>query len=351
MKKIPFIICLLFLGINYSYGTHNRAGEITYTAISQLEYEVVIVIYARSNDSTTADRPQLEIEWGDGGKTTLERNSEVMVEVDVKRSIYIGTHFYPGPGTYTMSVLDPNRNEDVINIPNSVNIPFYIESTVKIHSFLGVNNSPQLLNPPLDHAVKGQLFVHNTGAFDVDGDSLSFKLIPCKGVFGQNIPGYTFPSAHPYSPNNNISINAVTGDLVWDAPQVSGEYNVAILIEEWRHGILVGYVIRDMQIFVEESPNIAPLIDPIPDLCVEAGSLIELMISASDANGDIIKLNALGGPFVIKDSAIFPEMTAAPTVFSKFSWQTTCEHVRKQAYNVFVRAEDNGNPVLVGLET
>jgi len=47
-----------------------------------------------------------------------------------------------------MTMEDPNRNAGIINIPNSVNIPFFLETTLVINPFLGNNNSPELLNPP-----------------------------------------------------------------------------------------------------------------------------------------------------------------------------------------------------------
>ena len=39
---------------------------------------------------------------------------------DISLMVYKGLHTFPAPGTYTISVEDPNRNNGVINIPNSV---------------------------------------------------------------------------------------------------------------------------------------------------------------------------------------------------------------------------------------
>jgi hypothetical protein len=79
-----------------------------------------------------------------------------------------------------------------------------------------------LLNPPIDNACLNYPFIHNPGAYDIDGDSLSYRLISCKGEKGLDIPGYTFPQA-----SNSFSMNPVTGDLLWDSPVQQGEYNVA----------------------------------------------------------------------------------------------------------------------------
>ena len=210
MKKIAYIFCLFFLGIQYNFASHNRAGEITYTAISSFEYEATIIVYTKYINSSSVVRTDQELDWGDGVTESLPRESFEEVEPGVRRSVYIGTHVYPGPGTYVMSAIDANRNADVINIPNSKEIPFYIESSLKIHSFLGANISVELLNPPLDHAALGQVYIHNPVAYDADGDSISYKLVACKGANGNPINNYTYPSSHPSGSNNNISVNAST---------------------------------------------------------------------------------------------------------------------------------------------
>ena len=86
-------------------------------------------------------------------------------------------HTYSSPGTYTMYMEDPNRNYGVVNIPNSVNVPMYVQTILVINPFLGYNNSPTLLNPPVDVGCVDQIFIHNPGAYDVDGDSLSYRLV------------------------------------------------------------------------------------------------------------------------------------------------------------------------------
>ena len=43
--------------------THNRAGEITYRQLSELQYEVTITTFTYV--LSLADRPTLEVEWGD----------------------------------------------------------------------------------------------------------------------------------------------------------------------------------------------------------------------------------------------------------------------------------------------
>ncbi|MEZ5198442.1 MAG: hypothetical protein R2764_19275 [Bacteroidales bacterium] len=54
---------------------------------------------------------------------------------DIRRNVYKGQHTYVAGGIFTISVEDPNRNYGIVNIPNSVNIPFFIQSELVINPF------------------------------------------------------------------------------------------------------------------------------------------------------------------------------------------------------------------------
>ena len=102
--------------------THNRAGEITYRQISALTFEVTIITYTATGPGWTADRPELEISWGDNTTSMLPRCEEVTLGLPdyYKRNKYVGQHTYGGPGIFNITVEDPNRNANVSNIPKSV---------------------------------------------------------------------------------------------------------------------------------------------------------------------------------------------------------------------------------------
>lgn len=348
--KIVIWLCFL-VAANSAFATHNRAGEITYKKLSNLLYEVKIVTYTKT--SSPADRPELEFWWGDGQRDTLQRiQIDFNVGPDIQRNVYIGTHTYPGNGSYIMYFLDENRNADVKNIAGSVNIPFYVETKLVISPAITTNNSPQLLQPPIDNGSVGQIFIHNPNAYDPDGDSLSYELVPCKGANGQPIPTFSYPGA-----NNSFSLEPVIGDLIWDSPLQIGEYNVAMIIREWRNipgiGTLnIGYVTRDMQITIYPPVNDPPIIASIKDTCILAGSTLAFTVNATEPNGEQVTLSASGGPFV---TPISPStFTSAPGIGSTtgdFNWVTDCSHVRKNPFTVVFKAVDNNTQVqLVDLE-
>ncbi len=356
IKRI--IVWMIFMLVAVaSHATHQRAAEITYRHVTGLTYEVKIITYTYT--PSPADRPELEIFWGDGTSSMLKRTLKQNLPDNISLNEYeyqpengatTNRHTYSSPGTYILYMEDPNRNYGVVNIPNSVNVPMYVETALVINPFLGYNNSPTLLNPPVDVGCVGQLFLHNPGAFDIDGDSLSYKLVICKTAGGIEIPGFSYPQA-----SNEFTINSVTGDVIWDSPVIQGEYNIAFIIEEWRNNVRIGYVTRDMQIEILACDNQPPLILSVSDTCVTAGEKITFDITAVDPDGDRVSLSATGGPFELADSPaeIDPDPAAGnDTVVTTFTWNTNCSHVQKQPYQVFFKATDDGYPInLVSYKT
>jgi gliding motility-associated-like protein len=332
------------------WATHQRAAEIQYKHLAGLTYEITLISYTFTPSPANAYRDYLTIDWGDGSASQIPRIVEQNLPDDITYNKYVGQHTFPGPATYTISCEDPNRNGGIINIPNSINIPMYIYSELVINPFMGgYNNSPILLIPPIDNGCVDQPFYHNPGAYDPDGDSLSYRLVTCRGAQGQPIPGYTLPPA-----THSIHLDSITGDFFWDSPPQQGEFNIAILIEEWRNGIKIGSVLRDMQIIIVACDNRPPFIEA-NDTCVEAGKTLIMPVRAIDPDSNLVTLTATGGPFVITDhpAVMIPNpSTGTGHTAALLTWNTVCNHVKLPSYKVFFKAQDNGSPVkLVNIKT
>lgn len=321
--------------------THNRAGEITYKHISGFTYEFTVTIYADPDSDAFKSRKTIEINWGDNtGLDSLSVTNVIPINPDVWRRDFVGRHTFASPGTFRIGVNDPNRNAGIDNISNSVNVPFYVDCLLRIFPFGNeINNSPDLLYPPIDNACVGQVYVHNPGAYDVDGDSLVYKLARSKGAGGVIAPGYEFP---PFS--TSLNINSTTGDFVWDFPVLSGTYNISIRIQEYRNGVLIGEVIRDMQIDVFPGCiNNPPVINVQNKVCVEANSRLSIPVTATDVdNLDEVNLQMIGEPFYLpQGSASYTGLTPANPIIDSLIWNVNCSHIRIKPYSVTIKATDN----------
>jgi gliding motility-associated-like protein len=337
-----FIYCLAALLPSLAFATHNRAGEITYTYLGNLTYEFTITTYTDPN--SPADRNELIIYYGDGDFDTIERSDITPITFSIQENKYIRTHQYNIAGTYTIYMQDPNRVEGITNIEGSVNVPFYLETIICIPDELlyGYNNSVQLTNPPIDYANIGDVFTHNPGAYDPDGDALRFSLqVPLQAP-GLEVPGYEFPDESTAC-IDTFSIDSLTGTIKWNVPCEIGIYVIRILIEEFRDGQCVGKVNRDMQIEVVDNPNNSPDVQAINDTCIIAGETLSIVVTATDEDLDqTITLTATGGPFAVEESpAIFDSDPNEGLVEGFFEWNTVCNHIRNEFYTAVFKAEDD----------
>lgn len=359
-RSIQYLLAMLaFLPAFQASATHQRAGEITYRHISGLTYEVTITTYTFA--PSAADRCELTINWGDGESSVLPRSNGPggttpagiycehtgeNISQEIRLNVYKGVHTYASASTYRIWLEDPNRNLGIQNIPNSVDVPLYIESLLVINPFLGSNSSPVLLLPPIDNGCVGIPYLHNAGAYDPNGDSLAYQLVNCKGAGGLDILGYKLPSQVDTQNPGSFTINPLTGDILWDSPTRQGEYNFAFIIEEYRNGIRIGYVTRDMQVNIIACNNNPPVLT-VYDTCVIAGDTLHLFVEANDIDNDRITLTAEGGPLFLPVSpAVFeqPEDSAGH-VSQTLIWETVCAHVRNQPYQIYFKALDDGSPV------
>ena len=355
-------LCLLMHFTLAAFATHNRAGEIVVEQVGGCTSNTVrATVYTwTKTSSVAADRDSVTICWDVNGPCVIVPRSNgngAPLPNDVKYNIYVAEHTYDGPGRYTISMTDPNRNGGILNVnpPGSENVQFHLQTTYTLFSgqSQGCNSTPALLNPPIDYACAGELFAHNPGAYDVDGDSLSYELIVPLQDVNTPVPNYIWPP-NVQNQGGSLAINAITGTLEWFVPTVLGEYNVAIIIISWRNGIPIDTTLRDIQILVYDcDDNRAPEIEAPNEICVIAGDVVEFQVKATDPDaGDKIKLSALGAPFGMaispaEDGGLWrPAGSPSATyqdqpVVKTFRWQTACEHISDLHYTVVFKAEDD----------
>jgi gliding motility-associated-like protein len=364
------VLVLLLLTTLVSYATHIRAIEITAKRISSanLTFKFTVTGYRDVNGVNFSNG---RFSFGDGTFFPAQAGDNIpwqsagFVGNDTEKVIFTITHTYSGAGAYKVSYQESFRNDGIVNMSNSVGTDYFSETLVIIDPLVGINNTPILTIPPIDIAACGLVFIHNPGAFDEDGDSLSYRFSVPLQAKNLQVTGYRSlinPAFYPDGFNTGneagdgpptLTLDPVTGDLIWDAPGEPGEYNVAFIVEEWRkiNGIYfrLGYVTRDMQILVECTDNNPPEVTIPEDLCVAAGTFIddtvyEPDIIGTDPDGHRVTISAFGGPFEVSLPATFSPSPPVPQNIPgvmEFLWQTDCQHIRERPYEVRIKIEDN----------
>jgi hypothetical protein len=350
-KKILFAV-LLFISCA-AHATHNRAGEITYKHITGYTYKITVTTYTKES-SHPADKCSLTIRFGDSDTAIFNRTNGLKGTLcggtipegeflgnDIKKNIYEGFHTYPGPNTYTITMEDPNRNAGICNFGGAPGdqLSFFLKTVLVINPLLPFNNSMDFLNPPVDNGCQGQCFYHNPGAYDMDGDSLYYSLVPCY-AYGKPIPTYQFPAGVTAE-----SIDHLTGEFTWCVPTVSCQYNIAILVEEWKYlagkRYFIGSTLRDMQIDISPCTNHSPVMKKNPDSFVEIGTTFHYQTSVSDPDLDKLTLTARGGPFLLTPAATLTTTDAVSNVTGDIDWKPDCKEIQLLPYQVTFKVADN----------
>lgn len=210
------------------------AGDIFLEHMTGDSFKAKVKLYTRT--SANVNRDTMIIYWGDATIDTLVASEQVIGQ-DVSLYSYMGTHTYPGQGTYTVYVQDSFRIDSIENIPNSITTSFYLENVLVIDVINGYNTTPAFSWLPVDFTINNTLYQYNSGAIDADGDSLSYMLAPSSAT-GSYLP-------------NDITVDSVTGTITWDKPQVMGKYAVLLGIREWRNAVNIGTTYREMLIDVK----------------------------------------------------------------------------------------------------
>lgn len=130
----------------------------------------------------------------------------------------------------------------------------YIETTFNNLFFQG-NSSPYFTIKPVPYVCVNTDYDFNNGAIDPNGDSIVTDVRqPMNGACGGAIslvtmsPGITYPT-NPLPCNNTFVVNPKSGQMSFRASQV-GVHTLTTRVREYRNGILIGHIMRDVQVAV-----------------------------------------------------------------------------------------------------
>ncbi|MCB9303724.1 MAG: T9SS type A sorting domain-containing protein [Lewinellaceae bacterium] len=227
-----------------------RGGQISVQlvgdCVTSLTVRGTLVSYFQAN--SPADIPDnLELCWGDGACTALPKVSQGLLKNQLYRTVYEALHTYPSSGTYVLSYSDCCYANDIISFQNQAGVSILLQQEYRIPDAQveGCNSNPVFLQPPVDIGQPGRPFIYNPNAYDPDGDSLSYELIPLTDP-----EVYVFPDEVDAC-TETFSMDPVTGNLLWESPCLPGWYLFGIKVKEWRNGISLGEQLITLSILIQ----------------------------------------------------------------------------------------------------
>ncbi|MCB0696393.1 MAG: hypothetical protein KDC07_03455, partial [Chitinophagaceae bacterium] len=150
----------------------------------------------------------------------------------------------------------PARN-NINNFQNPTTSSLYVEVTFD-NTISHANSSPYYAITPMYAVPQNQNYSYNNGALDADGDSLwTDVILPRTGVstcndtavnmvFSTASPSYTTVN-NPFQTTNTFNLNGANG-LIFFTSTAIGKSNVVFRTREFRNGVQIGSVMREMQV-------------------------------------------------------------------------------------------------------
>lgn len=384
---IKRLLLLLFIfGLYYkTLATHIVGGDFTYRRLSANNFELNLTLFRDCNSATLFDA---SITVGIFDKVTDQLTDSLVMQLTSTDSLNLaGSLCSPPPdicvvsGTYTLTINLPDnangyylswerccRNHTVVNLfnPGATGLTFYTEMPDPAIP----NSSPVFQNDPLPYMCENQPFSYDFGGTDPDGDSLVFELVtPYAGNSSQSFPILPAPQSAPY-PNaiflapytlSNVCggtplvVDPVTGKMT-ATPNFIGIYAMAMLVREFRNGVQIGLIRREIEFTViicdgnllPEATTFSTGLPPdTRNFTVYESDSICFSLSSSDPtdslfitySGDCFAGSGISPPFAV--TANSSGFKAAST---NFCWYTACGQARANAYEINFEIKDNGCP-------
>ncbi len=300
-----------------------------------MTFQVTVTAYQDAHH-VASDKNSITIYWGDNTSSSIPRingaGSGVLLNPDIKKSVFVGTHQYSEDGNYRMYISESYRHSSILNIANgqSSTTKLYVDAVVPVHSDpnICVNNSVEFQIDPIFYANKNLAYTVNPGAYDTDGDSLVFELGECRGANGIKASNYFAPSL--------TTVNPLSGTLSWSVPFI-GDYSFCILVHEYRDGKKIGSTSSDFVVSAKQDYAVNSVFTSATNFTLNPADLLHYHVDMSFPSATNLTYtfwnNTFGG--VTQKTKL-----GATSVQDTIDWTTTNLDAKKGPY-IFVHRIQN----------
>lgn len=168
------------------------------------------------------------------------------------------------------------RNNNITNLDNPGGQTLHIEATLNNLAAQG-NSSPYFTVKPIPFMCVNTPYTYNNGANDINSDSLVFTMIqplnssglgcqanpPINSIaWATGTPAYNTTN-NPLQTNNTFVINPQTGQMNF-TPSITQTAAITVQVQEYRNGVLIGTVMRDIQVVVLNCNSPTPIFSQDP---------------------------------------------------------------------------------------
>lgn len=289
-----FTTLLLFVLLSFtgkeSFATHIMGADISYKCLGDDNYEFTLKVYRDCIGNPLAGTFTLNIRSASCNinKTLTLRPVDAGSEVSplclaqivnstcnggtlpgVQQRIYKGTiKLTENCSDYVFYWGACCRNAALAStlVYNANTTGMRVTATLNKQAAGGCDNSPEFTSLPVPYICMNQLINYNQGGYDSDGDSLVYNLVPpmndATSYAGSTPIKYQAPWSYSYpltTSTGTVGFDPATGQITM-FPTAQMYTIMALRIDEYRKGVLIGSTMRDIQVVVLECNNMSPVI-------------------------------------------------------------------------------------------
>ncbi len=339
-KLSKFLVLLPFLISFYGFSSNINTSNIYYECNDDGTYDVTLEVFTECSDGSNELSAQaiLGVKYS-SEKLGIDKSLSVSrvenlsnqwtslrcqkseaqtgcssagTERGIYKHVYKGTLNLGGFGETDDWILSFARNSRTTFSNygiDSGNIPFYTSTT--LNTTVGCNSSPIFSGNNFVSVFKAcinKTEEFDLGLVDADNDELRFRFETPKASTNTSLSYQSgFSATSPISGNMSISSD---GKLILSATELNERNLTTLVIEEFRNGVKIGEIKRDIQIETFDCSNTPPIISDFENgttkfqIC--EGASLDQRISKNDADGDntafIMSSKSDGAPSIFSTS-------------------------------------------------
>ncbi len=359
------ILSMLFVFsfISASYASHVAGGEISYACIGPNQYQVTLSFYRDCNGISANSTEVINYRsTACGVNASLSLNLISITDITplcpsvssacggggalgVERMVYRAILTLPtGCSDWILSYSMCCRNSSITNLSAPDATELYIQTTLN-NTLAACNNSPIFASNPQIYGCVGQTINYQQLATDPDGDALVYSLVNALQAAGSPVTyNGGFSGVNPFTVA--AVINPSTGQITF-TPNVPQVAVVAVLVQEYRNGVLIGSMMRDIQFNIVNCTNTIPSLGGINgspgvfNISTCANTPLCFTIAATDVDAGQSVMMAAGNTI---PGSTFTQTGSGLSITGTFCWTPGIADIG--THYITINAQDNACPLI-----
>ncbi len=349
MKKSVLLFCLLGIISITAKASHLMGGDITLYNDSGTNYTLTLQLYRDINGIPLATYAIVDVFTYDAISGQYLHDSTINISENTALStsllpffpynVEVGVYTYSlalTPGKYQFVYNTSARNAAILNATTPASESLVLYTNLEVFSS-AANSTPKCILMPVAYFPINVSGNYNPLPYDVDGDSLTWSLNTPIGTSSftsttsstfTSVVGFTTPPAASTGP---FTMNSVTGEITW-TPNTMGNFIQSFEIDEYRGGIQIGTIIRDMQYVIVNAGTADSLSMTADSSCMfdvahkynytyyTPGQPFSFKVSGISAAGNNLTMSAFGGMFDMVVPATFTSSGTGSNISGTLHW-------------------------------